>query len=585
EFVAAVTEGQPPRPGYFAFDARRNREQRALLDDSSPPLLGLDEVLRRYEAGAVLLDGREPHDFAAAHVRSAINVGLQGRFAEWAADVLSPDRDIVLVGDPALASEAKVRLARVGYDRVVGQLDDLAGAIVGRPDVIEASSRITVDQLAPLIGTTPHLQLIDVRDAAETEPGVLPRAREIPLAALVKTAPGLDRSRPVVVYCASGYRSQIAASVLQEMGFPDVTDVIGGATAWQGGGFPITRSLLVHRIEPLNCETSIAALIGGVVMPAARFYVRNHFTTPALDPATWRLEVGGLVEHPMRIGLRDLRSMPSQTLTATLECAGNGRSQFEPAIPGEAWQLGAVSTAEWTGVPLVEVLDRATPRREAVEVLARGADAGTIEGRDHLVRFERSLALDAARQPEVLLAYAMNGEPLPREHGQPARLIVPGRYAVASVKWLTEITLTDSPFTGYFQSDRYVYEWEREGRIECEPVGRQHVRALIAEPASESALRRGNVMVRGVAWSGAGPIATVEVSVGDGPWQPARMVGEHRPHTWQWWELAVPLDRPGPTSVRARATDVAGRTQPERAEWNRLGYGNNSIQTVRFTLV
>jgi DMSO/TMAO reductase YedYZ molybdopterin-dependent catalytic subunit/glyoxylase-like metal-dependent hydrolase (beta-lactamase superfamily II)/rhodanese-related sulfurtransferase len=580
DFVAAVTEGQPARPRYFEFDARRNRERRALLDDASPPRLDLEEVLRRRDAGAVLLDAREPHDFASAHLRFAINVGLQGRFAEWAADVLSPDGDIVLVGDPALAAEAKVRLARVGYDRVVGQLDDLAGAIVGRPDVTEASSRITVDQLAALVGTTLELQLVDVRGAGETASGVLPRAREIPLAALVEAVPDLDRSRPTVVYCASGYRSQIAASVLRRAGFPDVSDVVGGTTAWQAAGLPITRGLVVHRVEPLNCETSLDALIGGVVMPAARFYVRNHFATPSLDPATWRLEIGGLVEHPMRLGLRDLRSMPSQTLTATLECAGNGRSGFEPAIPGEPWQLGAVSTAEWTGVPLAEVLARAGPTPEAVEVLARGADGGVVEGRDAEIRFERSLSIDAARRPEVLVAYAMNGEPLPREHGQPARLIVPGRYAVASVKWLTELTLIDAAFTGYFQSERYVYEWEREGGVEREPVGRQHVRALITDPRPASEVPRGEVMVRGVAWSGGGPIATVEVSVDDGAWQPARLVGEPRPHCWQWWELLVTLDRIGPASVRARATDVAGATQPERAEWNRLGYGNNSIQTV-----
>jgi DMSO/TMAO reductase YedYZ molybdopterin-dependent catalytic subunit/glyoxylase-like metal-dependent hydrolase (beta-lactamase superfamily II)/rhodanese-related sulfurtransferase len=578
EFVAAITEGQPARPRYFSFDARRNRERRSLLDDTTVPSLTVDEVLRRRDAGAVLLDAREPSDFAAGHLHAAVNVGLQGRFAEWAADVLSPYRDVVLVGDPATAAEAKVRLARVGYDRVVGQLDDLATVIANRPELVEASSRLTTDRLATMIGA--DFQLVDVRGAGETQRGMLPKARAMPLATLVDTAPALDRSRPVVVYCASGYRSQIAASVLREAGFGDVSDLIGGTAAWESAGLPISPGLVVHRVEPLNGETSIANLVGGVVVPAERFYVRNHFATPVLDPATWRLDVGGLVDRPARLSLRDLRSMPSHTSVATLECAGNGRSRFEPPVPGEPWNLGAVSTAEWTGVPLAEVLDRVGPCRQAAEVLLRGADAGYVEGSDDAVRFERSLPMGEADRPGVLLAYAMNGEPIPLQHGRPVRLIVPDWYAVASVKWLTEIRLIDRPFDGFFQSDRYVYEWQRDGAVVREPVRLQRVRALITEPSPGAGVDRGDLMVRGVAWSGAGPIATVEVTVGGGPWRPARMIGAARRHAWQGWELVVRLDADGPTEVRARATDATAGTQPEHAEWNRLGYGNNAIQAV-----
>jgi hypothetical protein len=148
EFVAAVTEGQPARPQYFEFDVRRNRELRPLLDEAAPPLLQIAEVLSCRDAGAVLLDAREPADFAAAHLRGAVNVGLQGRFAEWAGAVLAPDRDVVFVGDPAIAVEAKIRLGRVGYDTVVGQLDDLATVCITRPELIDASSRLTIEQLA-----------------------------------------------------------------------------------------------------------------------------------------------------------------------------------------------------------------------------------------------------------------------------------------------------------------------------------------------------------------------------------------------------------------------------------------------------
>jgi DMSO/TMAO reductase YedYZ molybdopterin-dependent catalytic subunit len=342
----------------------------------------------------------------------------------------------------------------------------------------------------------------------------------------------------------------------------------------------IEAGLVVHRAHPLNCETSIPALIGGVVMPNARFYIRNHFQIPNLDPATFRLTIGGLVERPLNLTVRDLQNMRSQTLVVTLECAGNGRSLFDPPIEGEKWALGAVSTAEWTGVPLVEILDRSGVRTGAREVLFRGADCGTVEGRSESIRFERSLRLDDARDGDVLLAYAMNGERLPIQHGYPLRLIVPHWYAVASVKWLTEIELVDRPFTGHYQSDKYWYEWKRQGQVVREPVTLQRVRALITEPAPDAKVRPGELAIRGVAWSGAAPIARVEVSVGGSAWQEARLVGERNRHSWQWWELITRVEKSGSVTLRARATDLADRTQPERPEWNRLGYGNNAIQQV-----
>jgi DMSO/TMAO reductase YedYZ molybdopterin-dependent catalytic subunit len=347
----------------------------------------------------------------------------------------------------------------------------------------------------------------------------------------------------------------------------------------------IEAGLVVHRAHPLNCETSIPALVGGVVMPNARFYVRNHFQIPDLDLDSFRLTVGGLVERPLILSARDLHNMRSETLVVTLECAGNGRTLFDPPAEGEKWALGAVSTAEWTGVPLAEVLDRAGVRPGAREVVFRGADSGTVDGRSESIRFERSLRLDDARDPDVLLAYAMNGERLPVQHGYPLRLIAPRWYAVASVKWLTEIEVVDRPFAGYYQADRYWYEWERDGRVVREPVTLQQVRALITEPGQNAEVRRGDITVRGVAWSGAGPIARVEVSVGGGDWQEARLVGQRSRHSWQWWELTTRVEAPGAVTLRARATDLAGRSQPERAEWNRLGYGNNAIQEVPIHIV
>lgn len=342
----------------------------------------------------------------------------------------------------------------------------------------------------------------------------------------------------------------------------------------------IDAGLVVHRAYPLNGETSIPALVGSVVMPSAHFYVRNHFQIPKLDPEAFRLSVCGSVERPLSLSLRDIRNMPAQNLVVTLECAGNGRTLFDPPVEGEKWNLGAVSTAEWTGVPLVEVLDRAGVRPDAREVLFRGADGGDVGGCAAPIRFERSLTIGDARQREPLLAYAMNGESLPIQHGYPLRLIVPDWYAVASVKWLTEVELIDRTFTGHYQTEKYVFEWEREGHVVREPVTLHRVRALITEPAPHQELPRGELTIRGVAWSGAAPVARVEVSVGGGGWQEARLIGERKRHSWQWWELMTHVQEPGRLTLRARATDLAGRTQPDVAEWNRLGYGNNAIQQV-----
>jgi DMSO/TMAO reductase YedYZ molybdopterin-dependent catalytic subunit len=214
-------------------------------------------------------------------------------------------------------------------------------------------------------------------------------------------------------------------------------------------------------------------------------------------------------------------------------------------------------------------------------VLFRGADGGTVEGRSVPIRFERSLRLDHARDPDVLLAYAMNGEPLPLGHGHPLRLVVPGWYAVASIKWLTDVELIDRVFDGHYQVDKYWYEFEQDGRVVREPVTLQRVRALVTEPAPGQEVRQGELGIRGVARSGAAPIARVEVSVAGGGWQDARLVSERMRHSWQSWELVTRVHEPGDVVVRARATDLAGRIQPERAEWNRLGYGNNGIHEVK----
>jgi DMSO/TMAO reductase YedYZ molybdopterin-dependent catalytic subunit len=346
----------------------------------------------------------------------------------------------------------------------------------------------------------------------------------------------------------------------------------------------IEGGLVIHRAHPLNCETSVPALIGGVIMPNARFYVRNHFQIPNLHVADYQLTVGGLVKRKLRLSLRDLMQMPSQTLLATLECAGNCRTKFDPPTTGEKWDLGAVSTAEWTGVPLTEILDRAGIESAAREVLFRGADHGTVGDSSSSIHFERSLRLEEAAVSRTILAYVMNGEPLPIHHGFPLRLIVPSWYAVASVKWLTDIELIGRTFAGHFQTEKYWYEWCRGGEDVREPVTRMQVRALITEPDQGSEIERGDITIRGVAWSGWAPIERVDVCTG-GAWHQARLIGEPSWQAWQRWELVTRINASGPAVLRVRATDQAGRVQPDHAEWNRLGYGNNSIQEVAIRIV
>jgi DMSO/TMAO reductase YedYZ molybdopterin-dependent catalytic subunit len=333
--------------------------------------------------------------------------------------------------------------------------------------------------------------------------------------------------------------------------------------------------LVVRSAHPLNCETPLPALSGGLVVPNARFYIRNHFGIPRLDRPRWRLQVSGLVERRLSLDLDRLRAMPSATAVVTLECAGNGRAGLWPPAPGEQWALGAVSTAEWTGVPFTEVLDQAGIQATAREVIFRGADSGRVDGHSW-VRFERSLPVGQLGQAGALLAYAMNGEELPVQHGYPLRLVVPGWYAVASVKWLTGIELTSRPFRGHFQVDRY--------HISGEPLSLQRVRSLITEPAPDGTIESGGIVIRGLAWSGAAPIARVEVRIGDDPWRPATLAGDRRRNSWQRWELPARFVSPGDVTIRARATDLAGHTQPDQPHWNPLGYANNAIHQVRTTV-
>ena len=283
---------------------------------------------------------------------------------------------------------------------------------------------------------------------------------------------------------------------------------------------------VVVKARPLNAEAPVAALRLPVT-PTRLHYVRNNFEVPRLSSARHRLEVDGEVDAPFGLSVEALRSLPRRTLTVTLECAGNNRLDFSPLPPGEPWERGAVSTATWSGVPLREVLARAKLRPGTVEILAEGADSGTVKGADVRLGFARALPLEVALHEDTLLALEMNGAPLPPEHGAPVRLLVPGWYAMASVKWLRRLRALAQPFHGHFQTERYIYDAGRGG---AEPVRRMRVKSLLASPAAGEEVPAGApVELLGQAWSGEAPVARVEVAVDAEPWREAELLDEPGP--------------------------------------------------------
>ncbi len=240
DFVRVVTEGQTAAPAYFAYDATLNRELRPLLDETSPPAtLDLDEVIARQRRGAVVLDTRGPEEFAAGHLVGSVNVGITGRYAEFAGGVIQPGAPIVLVTEPGLELEAKNRLARIGFDHVVGHLADPLASFAARPEEVERGSRLDVAGLAEALSTVDDLQLVDVRQPGETANGTIEGAILVPLTLLNERLAGLDASKPTVVYCAGGFRSSIAASRMAMAGFGDVSDLIGGYDAWVAANQPV----------------------------------------------------------------------------------------------------------------------------------------------------------------------------------------------------------------------------------------------------------------------------------------------------------------------------------------------------------
>ena len=233
-FMAMVTEGQPPAPSYFVYDAILNRKDRALLDETAmPPAMTYQQALDTVAGGAILVDGRTPEEFAQGHLRGAVNIGLEGRYAEFAGSVVKPDVDIVLMTDAGQELEGKNRLARIGFDRVVGYLAEQEKVMLAHPDQVQAASRLTAKAFGERTQEISGLQIVDVRNPGEAAAGMIPGAVNIPVGQLPDRVDELDADAPTVVYCAGGYRSSVAASVLRQRGFADVSDILGGYNAWE----------------------------------------------------------------------------------------------------------------------------------------------------------------------------------------------------------------------------------------------------------------------------------------------------------------------------------------------------------------
>ena len=233
-FVELVTEGQPPAPGYFVYNAILNRKGRELLDETEvPKAMTYGDVREAMKAGAILVDGRSPEEFALGHLRGAVNIGLEGRYAEFAGSVIKPDVDLILLDEPGRELEGKNRLARIGFDRVIGYLNGPYEVMFDHRDDVVVASRLTAAALNGRIADVSELQLVDVRNPGEADAGMIAHAVNIPVGQLPDRICELDPRKPTVVYCAGGYRSSVAASLLRQRGFVDVSDVLGGYNAWE----------------------------------------------------------------------------------------------------------------------------------------------------------------------------------------------------------------------------------------------------------------------------------------------------------------------------------------------------------------
>lgn len=319
--------------------------------------------------------------------------------------------------------------------------------------------------------------------------------------------------------------------------------------------------------------------------PDGLHYLVVHWDIPVLSADDWTLTIGGEVDRPVELTMADIRARSRTSGPVTLECAGNGRGRMTPRPMSLPWLGEAVGTAEWAGAPLAPILEEAGLREGVTEIVFWGADRGMQGGENQF--YGRSLTVAEARRRDVILAYEMNGRPLLPQHGYPLRLVVPGWYGMASVKWLTAIEARSAPFNGFQQVEAYRYQSGPDDP--GEPVTRIRVRALMVPPGVPDFFTRrrfvepGPIRIVGKAWSGHGSVERVEVAVDDGPWEEASLQPALGEYAWRGWRYDW-IARSGDHVLACRATDSTGDTQPLEERWNYQGMGNNSVQRVEVTV-
>jgi DMSO/TMAO reductase YedYZ molybdopterin-dependent catalytic subunit len=330
---------------------------------------------------------------------------------------------------------------------------------------------------------------------------------------------------------------------------------------------------LISLGDGLNYSSPLARITSGTLVNNPLFFLRSNNPPPSLRPADWRMQLDGRVKRPLTLDLAALQALPAVTSEVWLECAGNSRRRFDPPGEGNQWDDQAISDASFTGVPLATLLDEVGVESDAIEVVATGYDrdaAGTP--------FQRGLPLEVARDPNVLLAYAMNGESIPAPNGGPVRLVVPRWAGIASVKWPARVEVVNQPFRGYYNAQRYIMvngEGQTTGIIREMPV-----KSIVAWPAEREHVAPGSHRVFGFAWSGHAVVEKVEVSVDDQrTWSAARLTHGEGPLAWTRWEFDWILSGSGAARLAVRATDSAGNVQPAEVPWNKFGYQMNGILT------
>jgi DMSO/TMAO reductase YedYZ molybdopterin-dependent catalytic subunit len=342
------------------------------------------------------------------------------------------------------------------------------------------------------------------------------------------------------------------------------------AESGSGAALPSINSsgLIIRQKEPRNLEFPFDEL-DSYLTPVESFYIRSHFTAPRLQPDSYRLSVEGAVKNPFAITYDELKRLPATTIVTTLECAGNSRVFLVPQMPGAQWELGAVGTAEWTGVPLARLLERSGLSGNACDVVLEGSDRGLppeLPRPPEPISFSRSVPLDKALD-DVLIAYLINGVDLPNDHGFPVRAIVPGHYGMASVKWLTHIHVLGEQFKGYWQTTDYAYWDEVDGIPVRRPLSEIKLKSEIARPRTLEVVRKGQLYrVYGAAWGGVADVVTVELTADGGlTWATANFLDPVRTHAWRRWtyDWKTP-DHPGRCTLMSRAKNAAGESQPDK---------------------